>query len=135
MQDTYDAIIVGGGPSGATSAVLLAKAGWRVAVVEKALFPRRKVCGEFISETTWPLLRELGVAGPLLKIAGPRVRRVGIYSGKAMVMAGLGPTGGRSHNGGRAVGREHLDTLLIQRAAAEGAKVLQPCALSQFVDN
>ena len=48
MQNAYDAIIVGGGPSGATSAILLAKAGWRVAVVERAQFPRRKVCGEFI---------------------------------------------------------------------------------------
>ena len=71
MQDAYDAIIVGGGPAGATSAVLLAEAGWRVAVVEKAPFPRRKVCGEFISETTWPLLQQLGVAGPLLKSRAP----------------------------------------------------------------
>ena len=55
MKDCYDAIVVGGGPAGATSAILLAQAGWRVAVVEKARFPRRKVCGEFISGTTWPL--------------------------------------------------------------------------------
>lgn len=135
MQDVYDAIIVGGGPSGATSAVLLAKAGWRVAVVEKALFPRRKVCGEFISETTWPLLRQLNVAGPLLKIAGPPVRRVGVYAARSMVTAELGSTVGRAQNRGRAVGREHLDTLLLQRAAAAGAKVWQPFALSQFVDN
>src|SRR5664279_4625207 len=135
MQTAYDAIIVGGGPSGATSAVLLAKAGWRVAILEKAPFPRRKVCGEFISETTWPLLRQLSVAGPLLKIAGPRVRRIGIYAGEAMVTAELGSTTRRAQNGGRAVGREQLDTLLLQRAAATGAKVWQPCALSQFVDN
>ncbi|HEY5310674.1 MAG TPA: FAD-dependent oxidoreductase, partial [Casimicrobiaceae bacterium] len=101
MQNAYDVIIVGGGPSGATSAVLLAKAGWRVVIVEKAPFPRRKVCGEFISETTWPLLRQLRVAGPLLKIAGPRVRRVGIYAAKAMVTAELGSTVGRAQNGGR----------------------------------
>src|SRR5450759_1684093 len=135
MPNAYDAIIVGGGPSGATSAVLLAKAGWRVAVVEKALFPRRKVCGEFISETTWPLLRQLSVAGPWLKIAGPRVRRVGIYAAKAMVTAELGSTLGRAQNGGRAVSREQLDTLLLQRAAAAGAKVWQPCALAHFVDD
>jgi len=135
MHNAYDAIIVGGGPSGAASAVLLATAGWRVAVVEKAPFPRRKVCGEFISETTWPLLRQLSVAGPLLKIAGPRVCRVGIYAADAMVTAELGSTVGRAQNGGRAVGREHLDTLLLQRAAAAGAKVRQPCALSQFVDD
>jgi menaquinone-9 beta-reductase len=135
MQNAYDAIIVGGGPAGATSAVLLAEAGWRVAVVEKAPFPRRKVCGEFISETTWPLLQQLGVAGPLLKIAGPRIRRVGLYAAKAMVTAELGSIRGRAQNGGRAVGREQLDTLLLQRAAAAGATIWQPSALAQFGNN
>ena len=134
MTTDYDAIIVGGGPSGATSAALLAQAGWRIAVVEKAQFPRRKVCGEFISETTWPLLKQLGVAGPLLKLAGPRVRRVAVYAGTTMVSAALASTAGRTQCGGRAVGREHLDTLLLQHAAKAGATVWQPCALVQFVE-
>jgi flavin-dependent dehydrogenase len=135
MKTGYDAIIIGGGPSGATAAVLLAQAGWRVAVIEKARFPRRKVCGEFISGTTWPLLRQLGVAGPLLEIAGPVVRRVGVYAGDAMVTAELAtPTDGAA-DGGRALGREHVDTLLLQRAAEVGAQVWQPCTLSAFVAN
>jgi flavin-dependent dehydrogenase len=134
VTTSYDAIIVGGGPSGATSAVLLTQAGWRIAVVEKAEFPRRKVCGEFISETTWPLLKQLGVAGPLLKLAGPQVRRVAVYAGTTMVTAALASSGGRTQRGGRAVGREHLDALLLQRAAAAGAAVWQPCALAQFVE-
>ena len=133
MKTGYDAIIVGGGPSGATAAILLAQAGWRVAVVEKARFPRRKVCGEFISGTTWPLLRQLGVAGPLLEIAGPVVRRVAVYAGEAMVSAELAsPTAGAADDG-RALGREHLDTLLLQRAVRAGAEVWQPHALSTFV--
>ena len=132
MRLDYDAIIVGGGPSGATAAVLLAQAGWTVAIVEKAPYPRRKVCGEFISETTWPLLRQLGIAGDLLDIAGPVVRRVGIFAGAAVVTADLAGPAGRSGDGGRALGREHLDTLLLQRAAAVGAEVLQPWTLSGF---
>ena len=135
MRNDYDAIIVGGGPSGASAAVLLAQAGWRVAVVEKTPFPRRKVCGEFISETTWPLLQQLGVAGDLLDIAGPVVRRVGIFSGAAVVTANLTETVERSDYGGRALGREHLDTVLLQRAAAVGAEVLQPWTLSGFAAN
>ena len=56
---TLDALVVGGGPAGSTAALVLARAGWRVGIVEKCAFPRRKVCGEFISATTWPLLRAM----------------------------------------------------------------------------
>jgi flavin-dependent dehydrogenase len=135
MRKDFDAIVVGGGPAGATSAAFLAEAGWRVAVVEKARYPRRKVCGEYISETTWPLLRQLGVAAPLLELAGPPVRRVGAYAGTAMVTAELTSMTHGSQSEGRAVGREHLDTMLLRRAAEAGATVLQPCALAQFVEN
>ncbi len=135
MKNSYDAIIVGGGPSGATASVLLAQAGWRVAIVEKTKFPRRKVCGEFISGTTWPLLRQLGVADHLMEIAGPVVRRVGVYAGDTMVTAKLASPTDRAEDGGRALGREHLDTLLLKRAAEVGAEVWQPYTLSTFVAN
>ena len=135
MRVKYDAVVVGGGPSGATAAVLLAKAGWSVAIVEKALFPRRKVCGEFISETTWPLLRELGVAEALQATAGPVVRRVGVFAGSTVITSPLARSTPRADDGGRAVGREFLDTLLLQRAAAVGAEVFQPWALSGFVES
>jgi flavin-dependent dehydrogenase len=132
MRPRYDAIVVGGGPSGATAAIFLARAGWRVAVIEKARFPRRKVCGEFISAGTWPLLRELGVAGPLMQIAGFPVRRVGVYAGTAVVAAELALPAGRAEDCGRALGREHLDALLLRHAAEAGAEVRQPCALTAF---
>ena len=130
MKPCYDAIVVGGGPGGATAAALLAQAGWRIAVIEKTSFPRRKVCGEFISETTWPLLRQLGIADALLEIAGPVVRRVGVYAGDAMVSAVLPAPTGRVQEDGRALGREHLDTLLLQHAAELGADIWQPWTLA-----
>jgi menaquinone-9 beta-reductase len=135
MKPGYDAVIVGGGPSGATAAALLARAGWRIALIEKTPFPRRKVCGEFISGTTWPLLRQLGIAGSLLTIAGPVVQRVGVYAGDAMVSAELSAPTGRVDEGGRALGREHLDTLLLEHAAGLGADIWQPWTLSGFVAN
>src|SRR3954452_14387915 len=83
----YDAIVIGAGPAGSTTAILLARAGWSVAIVEKSSFPRRKVCGEFISATSMPLLRDLGVLGDFLHQAGPEVRRVGLFARDASLAA------------------------------------------------
>ncbi len=132
MKPDYDAIVVGGGPAGATAAALLAQAGWRIALIEKTPFPRRKVCGEFISGSSWPLLRQLGIANLLLDFAGPIVRRVGLYADDAMISAEISAPVGPADEGGRALGREHLDTLLLRRAAELGANVWQPWTLSKF---
>src|SRR6187402_3328511 len=46
----YDAVVVGAGPAGSSAAVVLATAGLRVALVDKARFPRDKLCGGLLSE-------------------------------------------------------------------------------------
>ena len=69
---SFDAIVIGGGPAGSTAALLLARAGWSVALVERMAFPRRKVCGEFLSATNLPLLAELGVAAAFTELREQR---------------------------------------------------------------
>jgi flavin-dependent dehydrogenase len=132
IRSSYDVVVIGGGPAGASAAIALADAGWSVAVVERKEFPRRKVCGEFISAAGWPLLRELGVAAPLLADAGPEVRQVGFYGGATRLRAQM-PAG--ADGWGRAIGRERLDTLLLRRAAEAGAEVWQPCTLESLERN
>ena len=122
----YDALVIGGGPAGATAALVLAKTGWSVAVIEKKRFPRRKVCGEFISATSLPLLRELGIADAFLRLAGPDVRRVGLFAQDAMVAAAMPQAGGNTGLWGRALGREHLDLILLEAAVRAGADLWQP---------
>jgi flavin-dependent dehydrogenase len=122
----YDAIVIGAGPAGATAALLLARAGWVVAIVEKADFPRRKVCGEFVSATSLPLLREIGVEQWFLRLAGPPVRRIGLFAGDTVIAAKMPPAFGSTQEWGRALGREHLDHMLLQAAVGAGAEPWQP---------
>ena len=130
MTTAFDALVLGGGPAGATAALLLARAGWSVAVVEKSVFPRRKVCGEFLSATNLPLLRELGLAESFLSIAGPEVRRVAIFAGDHTITSDMPRLDRDRYGWGHALGRERLDTMLLQQASANGATVFQPYAAS-----
>lgn len=129
-MNSYDALVIGAGPAGSTAAIILSRAGWSVAVVEKTPFPRRKVCGEFISATSWPLLRELGASDALLAHAGPEIRRVGLYAGGTILSADMPSPWHGLKGEGRALGREHLDTLLLACAREAGAEVWQPWAVS-----
>lgn len=124
-MERFDAAIIGGGPAGATAAILLAEAGWSVAVVEQKPFPRRKVCGEYLSATNWPLLARVGIAKTFADLAGPPVWQTAIFAGSRQFAAPL-PRPACGDAWGRALSREHLDTLLLAQVAKVGACILQP---------
>ncbi len=127
----FDAAIVGAGPAGSAAAILLARAGWNVALVERQRFPRRKVCGECIAAPNLPLLDALGIGDAIRELAGGELRRVALLHGSRTVTAPL-PPADKGESFGRALGREHLDTLLVEQARAAGATVFQPVALHRF---
>ena len=121
-----DAVIIGAGPAGSAAAIILARAGWSVAMVEKESFPRRKVCGECIAASNLPLLDDLGIGGAFDAAAGPALRRVALMSGERTIEADLPPPMAGTRHWGRALGRETLDLLLLEQARAVGVEVLQP---------
>ena len=129
MAATFDAVIVGAGPAGATAAILLARAGWSVALIEKQAFPRRKVCGECIAASNLPLLDALGVGAAFAAVAGPELRQVGLLHHNQRVVARLPAAAHGRHRWGRAVGREALDAVLVAQARAVGAVIFQPWSL------
>ena len=57
MIETFDVIVVGGGPAGTTTATLLAQMGRRVRLFEKGAFPRFHIGESLIPETYWTLER------------------------------------------------------------------------------
>ncbi|BCM18588.1 tRNA 5-methylaminomethyl-2-thiouridine biosynthesis bifunctional protein MnmC [Mesorhizobium sp. J8] len=128
---THDAIVIGGGPAGASAALALTRRGWAVAIVEKRAFPRRKVCGEYISASNLELLDRLGIGDAWRAEAGPEIRRVGLFAGDTCVEAPM--PGARSGPAardafGRALGRDILDTLLLDAARSAGVEMFQPCS-------
>jgi 2-polyprenyl-6-methoxyphenol hydroxylase-like FAD-dependent oxidoreductase len=127
MEREFEAIVIGGGPAGATAAALLARAGWRVALLEAKRFPRRKVCGECVAASNLPLLAALDAEARWRGFAGPELRSVAIWRGPDRITAPLPCRSGAGEPWGRAMGREHLDALLLDCARAAGVRVFQPC--------
>jgi flavin-dependent dehydrogenase len=122
----FDVIVVGAGPGGSSAAIMLAMAGWSVALVEKQQFPRRKVCGECIAASVLPLLHELGLGQALGEVAGAELKQVALVGRATTVTAPLPAFDHPVHGWGRAVDREHLDALLLARAHDVGVTVFQP---------
>ena len=56
-----DVIVVGAGPAGAATAILLCERGLDVLVLDRAAFPRPKLCGEYLSPESARILDRLGV--------------------------------------------------------------------------
>ena len=128
----FDAVIIGAGPAGSAAAILLARAGWAVALVEKQRFPRRKVCGECVAASNLPLLDALGIGTAFAADAGPPLRRVTLLRDRHQVSADLPAADHGHHPWGRALGRELLDSMLLDEARAAGAYLLQPCSVLEL---
>jgi 2-polyprenyl-6-methoxyphenol hydroxylase-like FAD-dependent oxidoreductase len=129
MSTDADALIIGAGPAGTSAAIRLAAAGWNVILVEQQLYPRHKVCGECIAASAWGLLDELGVGPELRQLAGPDLRRVGWMSADETLVARMPACPDGRYRYGRALGRDYLDAILLERARSLGVTVLQPAKL------
>ncbi|HKF81622.1 MAG TPA: NAD(P)/FAD-dependent oxidoreductase [Solirubrobacterales bacterium] len=72
----YDVAIVGASLSGCTAAILLSRAGARVALIEKSPDPAafKRVCSHFIQASAVPTIERIGLYGPILEAGGLRSR-------------------------------------------------------------
>lgn len=115
----WEALVIGAGPAGSAAAVVLARQGRRVLVVDRATFPRDKACGCCLAPAAVQVLGELG-AGDLLDHHGAgHMRRLDLWmAGRRLEI----PV-----SAGRICSRRALDAALLCEAIADGAAFLPDC--------
>jgi menaquinone-9 beta-reductase len=124
MAETFDAdvVVVGAGPAGSCSAFHLARGGLRVMVVDKAILPREKVCGDGLTPRAVRAMASMGVSPG--DDAFVRVLGVRMY-GEGGRPVEFGWPRGRSFPAiGLVRRRADLDALLLARAVDAGAELL-----------
>jgi geranylgeranyl reductase family protein len=132
-QKAYDAIVIGGGPSGSSVATRLAQRGRRVLLLEKERFPRFHI-GESLLPCSMPLIEQLGAmprlkaAGFLPKFAAEFVTADGSLRRRYAFRDGLVPGAPSAYE----VDRSVFDQLLLDNAAERGVEVRQGVQVVRF---
>lgn len=113
--DAFDVVVAGAGPAGSLTALLAARRGLSTLLVERAPFPRWKVCGACLNRAGVHLLQEVGV-GHIPDAGHPL---------EALRISGWGRDVVLPVEGSVAVARAGMDAALQEAALAAGARHLQ----------
>ena len=128
----FDAVIVGGGPSGSSCAFWLAQAGWSVCLIEKKQFPREKTCGDGLTPRAVYQLAQMGLE-PDVAANGHRYQGLrGFGFGASVEMSW--PEHPIFPNYGYTITRFNLDGLVAQRAESLGAVLLNGVEAVGLID-
>lgn len=121
-----DVIVVGGGPAGAATAWSLAGEGMDVLVLDRAKFPRDKICAEYLSPQASRILSDMGVLDEIERtnpghLAGMKIRAPNGHIANGEFAANHGFQGFRDK--GLAIRRTILDDIVLRGARSAGARV------------
>ncbi len=121
----HDVAIVGAGPGGATCAWYLARAGVRVALLERQAFPRDKVCGDAICGRAQLHLSRMGVLRDIMANNEGKPAAIGGMVSPCGVVA-IGDSTSHINSGPViAIRRIHMDHRVARAAEAAGARLIE----------
>lgn len=124
-MNSYDAVIVGGGPAGTSAAIHLAAQGARVLLAEQKKFPRPKLCGEFISPECLEHFERLGVSDSMIEANGARLSETVFYARRGASVNVPSAWFGTHQRSALGLSRAEMDERLLRRASAVGVLVLE----------
>ncbi|MGK7313158.1 MAG: NAD(P)/FAD-dependent oxidoreductase [Candidatus Longimicrobiales bacterium M2_2A_002] len=119
-ETEVDVIVVGAGPGGSITALLLARRGLDVLLLDRAAFPRPKPCGDCMSAAATALLDRLGLLDRVREAGAAEIERWEIVA-----PGGQTATGAFSDRPALALERRVLDALLLDAAIEAGARFRQ----------
>lgn len=114
-------VVIGGGPAGATAAMLLARQGANVVLLEAKTFPRDKTCGDGLPPRALFHLSKLGISLP--SQSGQAVESFRMISPGGEIYCNSPPADYEYGSRGLVIPRKALDYCLAQGAAQAGAEV------------
>src|SRR6266513_624887 len=133
MTDRWDVVVVGAGPAGATTALLLARAGASVLLLDRGRFPRDKPCSEYLSPGTTPILARLGggILGAVERAAHAKLYGMKVVAPGGAAMCGRFVEGARPYS--FALPRTSFDTIPLSAARRAGAHVCEATTVENLV--
>ena len=129
MSRRWDVAVVGAGPAGSATALLLARAGARVLLVDRARFPREKPCSEYLSPESTRVLERLGPEVLAAVAAASPAQLTGM---KVVAPSGTGVVG-RFETFSFALPRTRFDAILRNAAEAAGVEVRERVRVEELV--
>jgi geranylgeranyl reductase family protein len=132
----YDAIVVGAGPAGSATAALLAGHGFRVALLDRAAFPRDKACGEYTSPETEAVLARIGALEAVERAGTRRLHSMRVVSPNGSTVTIRYSSPGEP-NGKQvlATTRRALDATLLDFARSRGVEVRERVKVEGVLTN
>lgn len=136
--DPPQVLVVGGGPAGASTAWHLAQQGVDVLLVDRAVFPRDKPCGEYLSPEASRILHSMGALQLVEKSGAAQLTGMSIYTRSGAVIRGafVSSHGFRGFRDcGLAIRRPVLDAILLDRARSAGVRVVEGAKVEQLLQD